>query len=95
MPILIPSQESYAFHRTDWGAFGDDEELDMTQRPDVSEGTPEDIDDALEDWTQTVKRVTDRHIPKTTFRLAPYTAPSRDTQLIRIQFQSLKDRARL
>ena len=92
-PILLPTHETYSFHRTDWDAFKADEDLQMDEQPDITHGTLEDIDAALETWTQTVKTVTDRHVPTRRYTTPPAPRPTRQTQLLRIQFQALKDRA--
>ena len=92
-PILIPKPSSYSFHRTDWETFKDDPDLQMTNLPDISTGTLEDIDDALTAWTHTIQTTADRHIPKTSYRLQPCPRPSRVTQLAKIQFAALKARA--
>ena len=42
----------------------------MTGTPDITHGTLEDIDKALETWMTTVKTTADRHIPKTSYRLS-------------------------
>ena len=92
-PILVPANLHYSFHRTDWDAFKTDEDLEMADLPDLAYGTLEDIDAALETWTRTVQTVTDRHVPSSTYKTPPAPRPSRQTQLLRIQFQALIDRA--
>ncbi|XP_063850376.1 uncharacterized protein LOC135094309 [Scylla paramamosain] len=56
-PILIPSTKTFTFHRTDWDAFKEDDALQMTELPDVSHGTLEKTDDALETWMTTLLRI--------------------------------------
>ncbi len=92
-PILTPTTASYVLHRTDWDAFQSDHDLQMTDHPDVSYGTLEDIDDALDRWTRTVKDAVARHVPQKTYRKTPGPRPSRNTILTQIQFQALRDRA--
>ena len=92
-PILIPIPPTYSFHNTNWDNFKEDNQLDMTDQPDITYATLEDIDEALEHWTHTVKTVVDRHIPKRTYRTIPCPRPSRTTQLTRIQYQALRDQA--
>lgn len=92
-PILTPTQPFLAFHKTDWDAFKQDEALNMTDLPDISQATLEEIDEALNTWMSTTKTTAERHIPRTTYRLEPHPRPSRTTQISRIQFKALKDRA--
>ena len=94
-PIVIPKPKSFSFHRTDWDAFRADDSLQMSDRPDVTHGALEEIDHAIDDWMSTVQDAANRHIPKTSFRIPPHPRPSRTTQLTRIQFDALRDRARL
>lgn len=94
-PILTPSQPFQAFHRTDWDAFKLDEDLDMSDQPDLSQATLEEIDAALNTWMTTIKTTAERHIPRMTYRLEPHPRPSRATQIARVQFKALKDRATL
>lgn len=92
-PILIPSSTTLAYHRTNWDAFQNDEILQMNDLPVNSHATLEEIDDALEDWVTSVKEAMDRHVPKTKYRQIPSPSPSRTTQITKIQFQALRDRA--
>lgn len=94
-PLLIPSVRRYAYNRVNWDAFSEDDALQMTDLPDVTYGTLEDIDAALETWMTTVKTTADRHIPLTSHKIRSAPRPSRTTQLLRIQFQALRDRASL
>ena len=92
-PLLAPSPLTFSLSRTDWDTFKGDDALQMTNLPDVTYGSLEEIDEALETWMTTLKTTADRHIPKTTFRLRAAPRPSRTTQLLRMQFQAMRDRA--
>uniref|UniRef100_A0A0P4W031 Endonuclease/exonuclease/phosphatase domain-containing protein n=1 Tax=Scylla olivacea TaxID=85551 RepID=A0A0P4W031_SCYOL len=94
-PILTPTPLSYSFHRVDWDSFQEDESLDMTDATDISRASLEEIDTSLADWMTKVKDTADRHIPKTQYRLEPAPRPTRQTQMTRIQFNALRQRAQL
>ena len=93
-PLLIPATRRFNYNRTDWDAFTQDDALEMSNLPDISHGTLEEIDNALETWMTTVRTTADRLIPQTCFKLRSAPRPSRATQLLRIRFQALRDRAR-
>ena len=92
-PILIPAKQYFSFRTTDWTAFTSDADLQMTDEPDISRSRLDDIDDALESWTTKVKTAVDRHVPRKTFKPLPHNNPSRQTQLLKIQFDALRERA--
>ena len=91
--ILTSIPKTFSFHRTNWDSSKTDDDLQMTGTPDIAHATLEDIDEALETWMTTVKTTADRHISKTSCRLQPAPRPSRTTQLLKIQFDALRDRA--
>lgn len=92
-PILTPIPPTLAYHKTNWTAFTAEQDLNMTNLPDVSHGTLEDIDEAIESWMSTVQRTAMKHIPKRTHQVEPHSRPSRESQIARIQFTALKERA--
>uniref|UniRef100_A0A0P4W158 Reverse transcriptase domain-containing protein n=1 Tax=Scylla olivacea TaxID=85551 RepID=A0A0P4W158_SCYOL len=92
-PLLTPTLPTYAYHRTNWEQFTNDNGLQMTNYHDISQASLEEIDRALQIWTYTVKTTADRHIPKTTYRVDPQPRPSRLTQITRIQFDALREQA--
>ena len=92
-PIMSPTLPTYSFHKTDWYSFQRDDQLHMTDQNDLSRASLEEIDEAVDDWMTRVKQTADRHIPKTSYKLEPYPRPMRQTQLVRLQFQTLRHRA--
>lgn len=64
-------------HRTDWDAFTSDENLEMAEQPDVTYGTIEDIDAALETWTRRAQMVMDRQLPTCCYKTPPAPRPTR------------------
>ena len=74
-PILTSKPASYSFRRTDWNAFKNDPDLQMTDLPNITRGTLKDIDNALAAWAHTIQATADKHIPKRTYRLQPYPQP--------------------
>ena len=92
-PIMSPTLPTYSFHKTDWDSFKRDDQLQMPDQNDLMGATLEEIDVAVDDWMTRVKQSADRHIPKTIYKLEPYPRPTRQTQLVRIQFQALRQRA--
>ena len=92
-PILIPTPRRYQYKSTDWEAFKSDPLLDMTDEADISRGSLREIDDAIGTWTNKVLTAMNLHIPTMTYKLQPAPFPSRTTQLLRIQYTALRDRA--
>ena len=92
-PILTQTYPYYAFRKANWDAFKEDDLLLMTNHPDPSHSSLEGIDDAVDAWMNTVKETADKHIPKRYYRLEPHPRPTRQTQITRVQFQALRDRA--
>ena len=90
-PILIPIPPTYSYHNTNWDNFKADNQLDMTDQPDITYANLENIDEALEHYSP--KTVVDRHIPKRTYRTIACPRPFRTTQMTRIQYQALRDQA--
>ncbi|MPC21738.1 putative RNA-directed DNA polymerase from transposon X-element [Portunus trituberculatus] len=68
-PLLIPSPQTFNFHKTNWDSFKDDDVLRMKDLTDIAFGYLEDINEALETWMTTVRTTADRHIPQTTYKL--------------------------
>lgn len=60
--MLIPTPKAYLYSRANWDNFKDDNQLTMTNLPDVSRATLEEIDEALDTWMTTVKTTADRRI---------------------------------
>ena len=92
-PILTPIPSRPDFHRADWDAFKEDPNLQMTGDHDISHGSLEDINNALESWTNSVAEAAARHVPRRRFKISPGPRPSRDTILTQLQFQALQQRA--
>lgn len=92
-PILTPIPTTLDYQKTNWNAFTAEEDLKMTNLQDVSQGTLEDIDEAVDTWMNTVKRTMRIHIPNRMYRVEPHPKLSRESQIARIQFTALKERA--
>ena len=54
-PLLVPSTLIFSFSRTHWDTFKRDDALLMTNLPNVTYGSLEEIDETLETWMTTVK----------------------------------------
>ena len=85
-PIPIKIKPRHQFHRADWTNFRNS--MADIAVPDDRHPRLEDIDNYLDQWTTTIQKATERHIPTIKYRTIPGIKPTEEIRLLQIQYDA-------
>ena len=92
-PIQIPIRPRPQFSRADWDSYKT--ELQNHRVPNLVNATTQQIDKALEDWSEHIMKASDEHIPKLTHRIIPGVSPNDQIRQTHDELQYLYELIRL
>ena len=92
-PIQIPIKPRPHFTRADWDS--NKRELNNHPIPNLTEKEPDDIDDAINGWTNQIKQASDNHIPTLRYRILPGPQPNEEITNTQRQLDEIYDHIRV